>query len=415
MSKKDDLIIIPRDNKKNFPSSMQITKVNNKIEKTEMDKKIIDLQEKLIEKNNIDAINNVNILNNYQEHLRDLIDNPKIKMFYNNKFHKIKIKNIIQYEQLLNSLLPPLAFVSVSYVAKQYLSVHHEAGTEIIMQFFMPYYLYSIDYYRDSRGVLQASTLTRIFPEFPFIKLQTSSAVGKTDNIAGGEQGRMTYAEKLSNNFGFLRTVYYKLTLINKENLENLINNVKKLEINLVGVDSAYRQIFNYCIDYIAHYYIQQGIAPKKNRFTFEILMTFFNMDELKKLGIFYTDKEIEENQDLIIFNDSPLGNTMERINSIINSKKDLIKDEIDDSQEDIYYYNNSSVLKTNALEPVNAGSKHLIPRDYFTVRDILHNYIEELIDKKILPRGTNISPNEEELIKRNRSKDKSNGFKRNN
>ena len=390
----ENSIIIPKE--KTSSNSRQIVRVENKVDKLSNEKRINDLLIELNETNKSSITNDKNIFLKYQNDLLEMANSPRIKMFYNNDFHDKKI-DINDYETMLNSCFPPLQFLRVTRVAGQFLSVSHTAGTEIIMKFFMPYYQYDIEYLRDNRNEISASVLTLINPKYPFYKLRYSSAIGKTNNIQGGEQAMMTYASKYTNSFGFLRTVNFTNTETNQRNLENLLFVVKRLENSINNVDYAYKEIFNYCLDYIAHFYISKKVAPNKDFFTLERLKKYFNMDRLNTLGIFYTEEEIKSHKDLIIYDNTTIGNEMALINKIMENDDDIIQDDI---QKRHYYGITNEISKTETVIDSGSLNKHIIPKDYFTVITKLHGYIQLLIKTNRLPEGVDISPAIESSIK---------------
>ena len=192
----------------------------NKINKEiELQNRIINLQNQVIES---DPIGRMEILEAFHESKRKFLEIPRIKMFYNNDFHKDKLETIDGYECLLNDLLAPLEWLTVSYVKDQFLSVHHIAGTEIIMKFFMPYYDYDIDVQRNKNDEITITKLTIINKMFPFYKTRHVSAPGnnKSNISIGGEQGKLTYAMKFATSFGFLRTIGFNVTKMNLEYLK---------------------------------------------------------------------------------------------------------------------------------------------------------------------------------------------------
>lgn len=381
----------PKEISKDKVNTRQLVRTSNIIEKSSMEQRLIELQDEVIQNRNSNPMNSLDVLKEYHKYLNSLLENPRIKMFYNNKFHIRKMNNIKDYEQIINDCYPPLEWLVVSRVGTQFLSVHHKAGTEIIMKYFMPYYDYSIEYLRNNRNEITASEMTLINQNFPFYRLKYSSAVGKVGNIGGGEQGYMTYASKYTNSFGFLRTINYTNSEQNELNLKNLIDVVNKLKLTLYGVDPEYKSIFNYCIDSIAHFYISKATAPNSEFFTLERLLKYFNMDKLKSYNIFYNDNDLKENPDLILDEDIETGMEMEIINTINEDESLLIKDDI---QEQLYYKSGNEFKKIGVDEQIDAGKRHLIPRDYITVRNKLYGIIEILIKSRKLPAPVDISTN---------------------
>ena len=388
-----------KDNKNPRALTVPQNKINKEIE---LQNRIINLQNQVIESN---PLGRDEIFYAFQKSKEDALEIPIIKMFYNNAFHIVKLKDIDDYEDHLNSLLPPLRWLKVSRVEKQYLTVHHKAGTEAILRFFMPYYDFSINTVRDEKKNLIATEARFINKKFPFYQTVHVSAPGKTDNIKGGEQARLTYSMKLSSAFGFLRTTTYENTLTNFNNLSNMFEVMNIFKNTLKGVDYAYEEMFRFSIDYIAHYYISRNIAPNRKYFNLEVLTKYFGMDKLKKGGYFYSKEDLNNHPELILDKNSELD--MEEINEIMNDENLLIQDDIEDFTFAARRKKMKEELEQDYEKKISSFNEHLIPIDYFYFIQKLNRKIEILIERGILPFGSNSSLKNEEMINEMKKKKK--------
>lgn len=394
-------LVIEKDKNKN-PRYLTSTKVQKKLkDEDDLQSQIIELQNQIIQSN---PLGSKDLLEAYQKNEKKFLEIPIVKMFYNNAFHDEKLDSIKQYESKINKLLAPLEWLKVSNVEGKFLNVHHKAGSEIIVEFFMPYYDYSVDVLRNKNtDEILATKLSLINRSFPFYKTVHYSAPGnnKSNTSIGGEQGKLTYAMKFANSFGFLRTIGYKNTQTNNENLKNMIDVVKEFKKNLLGVDYSYSLMFNYSMDYIAHYYLLKNIAPNKTYFTLNRLNILFSMDVLKALEFFYSQEDINNHKDLILDNIEISNdfNVFEKLKEIFNNKDLMIQDDIEDSTFASRKGKMVNELGQENINKISSFNEHLIPIDYFRFIAKLRCLIEFYIQQMLLPGGSDINPIDEGKI----------------
>lgn len=365
---------------------------------------------------NLNVINDMNVLDMYIEFKKDIMNQKYIRKFYNNKFHREKW-NIDDYESYIEKLLPPLEWLRVSRADHKFLGVNHIAGTQTILKMYYPYCNASIKIFRNpATKKIYGTNLEISNKQFPFIKTEYNTAPGMEVNPKiRTEKADTTIATKFSECFGFLRSIYYNENDDNVLNLENLFNVMQEFKSQFFEIDNSYIEIFRYGLDEIAHFYISIGTAPERDYFNLDLLNTWFSKKILYvdlRDELFYTDKELEDN--IYLIEDERIS--INKINDIIkNTQEKIIKEneeedkiEEGDKNKEIKFIgevsidnntnvdnsiNEKQIIKTNQneLQGKNINvSNHLIPRDYYTIRNVIYDLLTNYIQNRIFRIGIN-------------------------
>lgn len=360
---------------------------------------------------NLNVINDMKVLDMYRNFKEEIMNSNYLIKYYNNNFHTYKWTSD-NYENFIETLLPPLEWLRVSRANNKFLGVNHIAGTQTILKMFYPYCNASIKIFRNpSTKKIFGTNLEISNKQFPFIKTEYNTAPGmEVNEKLKTEKADTTIATKFSECFGFLRSIYYNENDENVSNLENLFEVMEEFKNDFYEIDNSYIDIFRYGLDEIAHFYIRKRTAPERQYFTLDLLKTWFSKDILYiKLRdyLFYTNEELENNTYLI--QDERLSNN-EFDNIIKNIKEKIIKEnEEEDKNNEIKFIgevsidnntninnniNEKQVIKTNQndlqIKKINV-SEHLIPRDYFTIRNFIHDLLTKYIQHNIFPNGVNV------------------------
>ena len=184
------------------------------------------------------------------------------------------------------SFLPMLDDYNFSKVEKQFSSIAHKPGTSIIIEKFFPFYTMNEEAIRDDKR-LKAVNITLINSIFPSDRIRLYGVPGKNDAI-GGEKGALTYAEKLSGSFGFLKKYSFKESPALSQSLENLLIVINEYKnsynaVNGYPICENYSMMWRYALDTIAHHYLEKNLIPDASEFTLEALLKAFPLAKMAR------------------------------------------------------------------------------------------------------------------------------------
>ena len=378
----------------------------DQMEKQLMDKEyIIYLQKDLLAKTNMSDYQ----VEQYLQMQKNIPNNRVFKALYNNNVHKKKFKCLLEFESYIKNLPPMLDWYAAHNIPvtnanfkSKFLSVsiHHVQGTMIMIQNLFPHLKVRMDVVYDSMGVdIVGINLTLVNGLFPIVSEKFYGAPGKKCN--GNPKGDLTYAAKFSDTFNFLKTYKFDTYSGNVTNSVNLMNVMNEFKADFFEVSKPYANFFRYCLDTIAHFYLERSVLPPSSEFTIDKLRELFPKEKVYSKCFFYTVSELQNDPDLIEDDDdddneifasfSKLNKyTSDDVTLTIEGEKALSKNVGKDGS-------NSGGINTEGLKE-NSDSidvNHLIPRDYETCSRRIHSLMVLYVKNNLLPAGVHVHSEE--------------------
>lgn len=314
-----------------------------------------------------------------EEEIKYMKNCPEFKAIYDISQHKESdhIIKVIE-KKIINKFHIPLDYANVSSVVCkndtiQFICVSVGGqSTQEIIRFLLPHLTQSYNVETiQGRPALANLTLTSIID--PNEKVTAFTGNGKKEEpIYGGTQTDLTNTMHFGRVFEFLKAIKFPKNKKNIPLLENALRVLQNFKKEFTRVHTDHIKEFNYALDSILFQYFSRGLIPPPE-FNLKLLETLFNPD------VMYDSRDLffQENESKV------------DINQVLRFAN---KDEIEKSKE-----------KENNLV------SYKIPKDLFTIKDVMDNYCNTLYVNNKLPRGVVYDEKDEKESKKNGNHTKSN------
>ena len=209
----------------------------------------------------------------------DLCGDSKVSMLLGEEADKMTFG---KYMMLVRTMLPVLDDCNFSDAGTKFCSLCHKKGTPIIISDFLPFFSVNTTPVFDSNIRLKAINVTLVNQLFPSDSINLFGVPGDSSGKIGGDKGILTYAEKLSGTFNFLKTYNFPGGSAAADDLKNLLQVLDEYKsmfeeqnenVKSFIVDGNYRKIWRYMLDTIGHYYLEETSLPSKVEFTIDKLL----------------------------------------------------------------------------------------------------------------------------------------------